>query len=84
MILEFSPPSGGPFGRLYRLYLGTLLRAVGGVVSGSAEAYRHLHTSITAFPRPKEIVEVLQAEGLKEVSSQRLTGGIAYIYRGVK
>ena len=84
LILEFSPPSNGPFGGVYRFYLGTLLRAVGGVASGSAEAYRHLHTSITAFPKPREIVEILQAERLQDVSFRKLTGGICCIYRGTK
>jgi demethylmenaquinone methyltransferase/2-methoxy-6-polyprenyl-1,4-benzoquinol methylase len=84
MILEFSPPSSGLFGTVYRLHLKTIIRAVGGTVSGCADAYRHLSTSITGFPRPKEIITIMRAEGLREVTSQRLTGGVAYIYRGTK
>jgi demethylmenaquinone methyltransferase/2-methoxy-6-polyprenyl-1,4-benzoquinol methylase len=44
LILEFSPPEDGLVGRLYNLYLNTVIRAVGGIISGSAEAYRYLST----------------------------------------
>lgn len=84
MILEFSPPPRTLFGALYRLHLKTMIRAVGGTVSGCADAYRHLSTSITGFPQPKEIMRIMREEGLKEVASERLTGGVAYIYRGTK
>ncbi len=84
LILEFSPPPGGLFGALYRLHLKTIIRAVGGTVSGCADAYRHLSTSITGFPQPKEIIKIMREEGLREVACEKLTGGVVYIYRGIK
>ena len=82
LILEFSPPEGSLFGVVYRCYLNTIIRVVGGVVSGSADAYRHLSASIDSFPKPERILELMQAAGLRKPYSQRLTGGIAYIFRG--
>jgi demethylmenaquinone methyltransferase/2-methoxy-6-polyprenyl-1,4-benzoquinol methylase len=82
VILEFSPPEENLFGKVYDLYLNTVIRAVGGIVSGSADAYRHLSTSIDNFPEPERILELMQAAGLRALYSERLTCGIAYIYRG--
>jgi demethylmenaquinone methyltransferase/2-methoxy-6-polyprenyl-1,4-benzoquinol methylase len=84
VILEFSPPENRIFGRVYGLYLRTAIRAVGGIISGSADAYRYLSTSIEGFPSPEEIMGIMESEGLSQVASQRLTGGICYVYRGTK
>ena len=84
VILEFSPPRGSLFGTCYGLYLDLIIRTVGGVISGSASAYRYLCTSIANFLEPEEIIELMKEEGLKELYSERLSGGIAYIYRGEK
>jgi demethylmenaquinone methyltransferase/2-methoxy-6-polyprenyl-1,4-benzoquinol methylase len=84
LILEFSPPEENLFGKIYNVYLNTVIRAVGGIVSGSAGAYRYLSTSIVDFPRPEEILKIMETEGLKELRSDKLTGGIAYLYRGEK
>jgi demethylmenaquinone methyltransferase/2-methoxy-6-polyprenyl-1,4-benzoquinol methylase len=84
VILEFSPPENRIFGRIYGLYLHTVIRSVGGIISGSADAYRYLSTSIQGFPSPGEIMRIMEAEGLSRVACQRLTGGICYVYRGTK
>jgi demethylmenaquinone methyltransferase/2-methoxy-6-polyprenyl-1,4-benzoquinol methylase len=84
LILEFSPPEESLFGKVYDLYLNTVIRAVGGIVSGSADAYRYLSISIVNFPRPEEILKLMEEEGLKQIHSEKLTGGIAYLYRGEK
>lgn len=84
VILEFSPSPSGFFGAGYRLYLNFIIPAVGGIISGSASAYRYLPTSIANFLEPEEIMKLMGTEGLKKLYSERLTGGIAYIYRGEK
>ncbi len=84
LILEFSPPKENLFGKVYDLYLNTVIRAMGGIVSGSADAYRYLSTSIANFPQPEEIVKLMEEEKLKDICVKALTGGIAYIYRGEK
>jgi demethylmenaquinone methyltransferase/2-methoxy-6-polyprenyl-1,4-benzoquinol methylase len=84
LILEFSPPEENLFGRVYDLYLNTVIRVVGGIISGSADAYRYLSISIANFPKSEEVIKLMEAEGLRELCSVKLTGGIAYLYRGEK
>jgi len=84
VILEFSLPREGLLGAWYRLYLNTIIPAVGGIISGSMNAYRYLSTSIANFPKPREIVNLMEAAKLKNIYWKALTGGIAYIYRGEK
>lgn len=84
LILEFSPPRSDLFGIWYRLCLNTIIPAVGGVISGSTRAYRYLSSSIAGFPGPDEIITLMETGGLKKLQAQRLTRGIAYVYRGEK
>jgi len=84
LILEFSPPADNLFGMFYNLCLNTMIPVVGGIVSGSASAYRYLSTSIVSFLKPEEITELMEQAGLKNVWFKSLTGGIAYIYKGEK
>jgi demethylmenaquinone methyltransferase/2-methoxy-6-polyprenyl-1,4-benzoquinol methylase len=84
LILEFSPPGNDLFGVCYRLCLETIIPAVGGIMSGSSRAYRYLSSSIAAFPGPDKIMTLMETAGLKKLQTQRLTRGIAYVYRGEK
>jgi demethylmenaquinone methyltransferase/2-methoxy-6-polyprenyl-1,4-benzoquinol methylase len=84
LVLEFFPPRGGLFLRAYRLYLKTVLPVVGRAVSGSPRAYRYLARSIEEFISHDEIRSHMAAAGLDSVTAQRLTGGIAFLYRGVR
>lgn len=84
LVLEFSPPPKNLFGIFYGLFLKNILTPIGGIVSGSFEAYRYLSTSIAEFPKPDEILRFMKEEKLRNVSYDRLTFGIACIYRGEK
>jgi demethylmenaquinone methyltransferase/2-methoxy-6-polyprenyl-1,4-benzoquinol methylase len=82
LILEFFPPRGGLFLKAYRLYLGTVLPVVGRVVSGSGTAYRYLARSIEGFMSHDEIRSHMEHARLESVDARKLTGGVAWIYRG--
>lgn len=84
LILEFFPPRTGMFLKAYRFYLGTVLPVAGRVISGSEEAYRYLAASIKDFASHDDIRRFAETAGLNGVNSRKLTGGIAYIYRGIK
>jgi demethylmenaquinone methyltransferase/2-methoxy-6-polyprenyl-1,4-benzoquinol methylase len=84
LVLEFFPPRGGLFLKAYRLYLGTVLPVVGRVVSGSPRAYRYLHRSIEEFISHDQIRAHMADAGLVDVTARKLTGGIAYLYRGMR
>jgi len=82
LVLEFSPPTHGFRLKLYGFYLRRIIPFVGGIVSGSRSGYRYLASSIGDFPRRDSVVELMQGADLDRVRAERLTGGIAYIYRG--
>jgi demethylmenaquinone methyltransferase/2-methoxy-6-polyprenyl-1,4-benzoquinol methylase len=84
LILEFSMPSGGIFSSLYSIYLRNILPFIGGLISGSRDAYRYLSSSIQGFMKKEEVIELLKKSGLQNVGSKELTGGIAVIYHGIK
>jgi len=84
LILEFSMPSGGIFSSLYSIYLRNILPFIGGLISGSRDAYRYLSSSIQGFMKKEEVIELLKKSGLQNVHSKELTGGIAVIYHGIK
>ena len=84
LILEFFPPRGGLFLKAYRFYLGTVLPVVGRVVSGSSGAYRYLARSIEEFISHDQIRAHMDDAGLSDVTARKLSGGIAYLYRGVR
>jgi demethylmenaquinone methyltransferase/2-methoxy-6-polyprenyl-1,4-benzoquinol methylase len=81
VILEFAMPRGA-LGHAYRFYFGRVLPGIGGLVSGDAGAYRYLPDSVARFPTPEEFAERMQAAGFANVVRRKLTGGIAYVYRG--
>ncbi len=84
LILEFSPPQHTLFGWGYNVYLKTVIPVLGGMVSGSMEAYRYFSASIADFLKPYEVTELMRKVGLKNIQAESLTGGIAYIYKGEK
>jgi demethylmenaquinone methyltransferase/2-methoxy-6-polyprenyl-1,4-benzoquinol methylase len=84
LILDFSPPQRGLRLKAYRLYLHNVLPVVGGLVSGSRRAYQYLASSIGEFLPRDAAFALLSESGLTDLSARKLTGGIAYIYGGVK
>jgi len=83
VVLEFLPPSGAAR-IVFRSYIATVLPLVGRAVSGSPEAYRYLASSIDSFIKAEDVRALLSGAGLSSVATQRLTGGIAGLHRGIK
>jgi len=82
-VLEFLPPSGAA--RLvFRSYIATVLPIVGRAISGSPEAYRYLASSIGDFIPAESVRALMTGAGLHDVTTRRLTGGIAGLHHGVK
>jgi len=79
-ILEFTEPSGPIFGALYRLYFKRILPAIGGLVSGSRQAYGYLPASVARFPSPENLAAQLRAAGFTRVRFERWTGGIVALH----
>lgn len=83
-ILEFSHPQGLLLRAPYRFYLNVLLPRMGDLLSKKGEAYRYLAESITGFPEPETLVEMMESAALENVGFRRLTGGIVAVHSATK
>jgi demethylmenaquinone methyltransferase / 2-methoxy-6-polyprenyl-1,4-benzoquinol methylase len=83
-ILEFSQPPNRLLSLLYNFYSQSVLPAVGGLISGSRDAYTYLPESVRKFPGAELLVDQMRQTGYQEVRFERLTGGIVALHIGEK
>jgi len=83
-MLEFALPENKLLRSSYLCYLQHVVPLLGGIVSGSAAAYRYLARSIREFPPPGIIAEKMLHTGFREIRVGRLSGGTVALYRGQK
>jgi demethylmenaquinone methyltransferase/2-methoxy-6-polyprenyl-1,4-benzoquinol methylase len=81
-ILEFSQPPNAVFGALYQFYARRILPWIGGLISGSRDAYTYLPESVRKFPAAPELAAMMRRAGFTEVSFEYLTGGIVALHLG--
>ena len=55
VVLEFVRPPKNLIGSAYRLYLRTLLPAIGCAISGQPAAYRYLSDTVDSYRSPEEL-----------------------------
>ena len=82
-ILEFSQPPNPLLAALYGFYSRRLLPAVGGLVSGSRDAYAYLPESVRKFPGAERLADEMRAAGFTEVRFERMTFGVVALHIGV-
>ncbi|MCS7069042.1 MAG: bifunctional demethylmenaquinone methyltransferase/2-methoxy-6-polyprenyl-1,4-benzoquinol methylase UbiE [Meiothermus sp.] len=82
-ILEFPPPPRHGLGRLYRFYFTRILPVIGGLISGSAAAYRYLPESVERFPDPSTLAHMMNLAGFS-THFELFTGGIVALHIGDK
>lgn len=82
-ILEFSQPPNRIFAAAYNFYSRRILPWIGGVLSGSRDAYTYLPESVRKFPGAGELAEGMRLAGFGEVRFEYLTGGIVALHTGV-
>jgi demethylmenaquinone methyltransferase / 2-methoxy-6-polyprenyl-1,4-benzoquinol methylase len=83
-ILEFSQPTNRAFASLYGFFSTRVLPWIGGMVSGSREAYSYLPESIRKFPGADQLASEMRAAGFKRVEFDRMTGGTVALHLGRK
>jgi demethylmenaquinone methyltransferase/2-methoxy-6-polyprenyl-1,4-benzoquinol methylase len=81
-ILEFSQPPNAVFGALYNFYARRILPWIGGLISGSRDAYTYLPESVRKFPAAPELAAMMHSAGFAQVSFEYLTGGIVALHIG--
>ena len=84
VVLEFVRPPQGPVGSAYRLYLKTLLPAIGGAISGQPSAYKYLSDTVDSYRTPDELRAMAAAAGWQGVRFEPLAMGTVGILRGDK
>jgi|SRR5579863_10234607 len=81
-ILEFSTPPNPLLARLYGFYSRNILPTVGGMISGSKEAYSYLPESVRKFPGAADLADQMRAAGFSSVQFERMTAGIVALHLG--
>ena len=82
LCLEFSAVDIPGLDALYDCYSFNVIPALGGIVTGDAQAYRYLVESIRRFPRPDAFAQLMRSAGFARVSFQCMTGGIVAMHSG--
>ncbi len=82
VVLEFVRPPRGPVGAAYRLYLRTVLPAVGGVLSGAPAAYRYLSDTVDSYRTPAELREMAGKAAWSDVRFIPLAAGTVGVLSG--
>jgi demethylmenaquinone methyltransferase/2-methoxy-6-polyprenyl-1,4-benzoquinol methylase len=83
-ILEFSQPTNRAFGALYGFFSTRMLPWIGGLVSGSRDAYSYLPESIRKFPGAEDLASQMARAGFQRVEFERMTGGAVALHLGFK
>jgi demethylmenaquinone methyltransferase/2-methoxy-6-polyprenyl-1,4-benzoquinol methylase len=83
-ILEFSQPTNRAFGALYGFFSARILPWIGGIISGSRDAYSYLPESIRKFPGAEDLAAQMKASGFQRVEFERMTGGAVALHLGYK
>lgn len=82
-ILEFSQPPNTIFRRLYDFYSAKILPVVGGLISGSPDAYAYLPASVRRFPTAEDLAGEMREAGFQHVEFARMSGGIVALHTGL-
>ncbi len=81
-ILEFSQPPSRAFAALYDFYSRAILPRLGGLISGSPDAYQYLPSSVRKFPGAEELAARMRAAQFQNVRFERFTFGIVALHIG--
>lgn len=79
-VLEFSLPESSLWRCIYGVYLKCVVPVIGGLISGDYEAYRYLRDSVTEFPVPRVLEEIMKGQDFRIVRSRSIFGGVSHLY----
>ncbi len=83
-ILEFTEPTDGLLGNLYRWYFCKVLPKIGGIISGDSAAYSYLPKSVARFFRPSELASLMTALGYQSVDYRVWTLGTVAFHTAIR
>lgn len=79
-ILEFSQPTNRAFAALYGFFSTQVLPRIGGLISGSRDAYSYLPESIRKFSGAEDLAAQMRGAGFSQVEFERLTCGAVALH----
>ena len=82
--LEIARPEGRFFAAFYGLWFDRLVPWLGAKVSGDAWAYSYLPKSVKEFVASGELAEIMERNGLQDVTWRKFSGGIVTLHVGTK
>jgi demethylmenaquinone methyltransferase/2-methoxy-6-polyprenyl-1,4-benzoquinol methylase len=82
--LEIARPTGRVSSRFYGLWFDKIVPKLGGFISGDVPAYSYLPESVKEFVAPDELADIIERNGLQNVTWKRLAGGIITLHRGIR
>jgi demethylmenaquinone methyltransferase/2-methoxy-6-polyprenyl-1,4-benzoquinol methylase len=80
VLLELSKPTAPLFSSLYRAYFYGVVPRLAPLLGGDRAAYAYLPASLTQFPDPRGLAELLQDTGFARVRYTHLSFGVAAIH----
>jgi demethylmenaquinone methyltransferase / 2-methoxy-6-polyprenyl-1,4-benzoquinol methylase len=81
-ILEFSTPTNPLLASAYDFYSRAILPSIGGMLSGSKDAYTYLPESVRKFPDADGLADQMRDAGFVNVRFERMTFGIVALHFG--
>ncbi len=82
--LEIARPEGRLSSAFYGVWFDKIVPKLGGLISGDPSAYSYLPESVKEFVAPGELADIIERNGLQDVTWERVAGGIITLHRGIK
>jgi demethylmenaquinone methyltransferase/2-methoxy-6-polyprenyl-1,4-benzoquinol methylase len=82
--LEIARPTNRVFGVFYGLWFDRVVPRLGARISGDAWAYSYLPESVKEFVAPDVLSDIMERNGLQDVTWRRLAGGIITLHRATR
>ncbi len=81
--LEIATPTNRVSAAFYGLWFDRVVPRIGALISRDASAYSYLPESVKEFVAPGELADIMERNGLQNVTWDRLAGGIITLHRGL-
>ena len=82
--LEVGRPRWAISRFFHAIYTRKIVPIMGRLVAGDADAYSYLPSSMSKFPTPEGLADLMKASGLRNVRFKQLTLGAVAIHRAVR
>ncbi|CAN5784109.1 bifunctional demethylmenaquinone methyltransferase/2-methoxy-6-polyprenyl-1,4-benzoquinol methylase UbiE [soil metagenome] len=82
--LEIARPEERLSSAFYGVWFDRIVPKLGGLVAGDPSAYSYLPESVKEFVAPSELADIIERNGLQDVTWERVANGIITLHRGIK